>query len=494
MQKLKTNFYAIASVLFLLAVVTPLLLMARYNVPAVDDYSYGADTYQALRAGGNIIDALKVAFLTVADTYRRWQGTFTGILLMALQPDVWGNGCYAITTYIILPVFVLAQLFFGDVVLHGICKVKRSVSIVIICVVTGIQILWAPYPVEAFFWYNGAIFYTFYYGLMLILLGCLLQKLFCSRSVKWYSYIVVILLAVFIGGGNYVTGLVLLELHALLILYVMLRDKSNPAKVLLFTSTMALLISFVINIAAPGNALRANSCEPTPALQSIIRSFISASRFMAQWTSILVVFSVLLLLPFLWKVVEGLSFGFKYPLLVSGFSFCFLASHYTPTWYAQSYAGPGRLCDVIYYTYWVLLVANVTYWLGWLKQQLNRQLSETTIHEVVRKCFGRWQLLYFVALLVGYVLSVQFYGYENTSSYSALKSLRNGEAKVYYAEHQERLVLLEDESLKEVELKDFTAKPYVLYMDDITEDAMHWRNSCMKDYYQKDKVVRVASE
>lgn len=494
MKILKKYFYTIASVLFLLAIVMPLFLIAKYNVPAVDDYKYGADAYKVLKSGGNVFDALKAAFFTTIDTYQIWQGTFTGIFLMALQPDVWGHGWYAMTTYTILPIFILGQLYFGDVLLHGICKAERRNSLVISCVVTGLSILWVPYPVESFFWFNGSSFYTLYYSLMLLLLGYLLYKMFCTSVIKWYSYGVVVLLAAFIGGGNYVTGLVLLELHALLVVFVLFWQKENKGKSLLFTSTGVLLFSFIVNVAAPGNSLRASGCNSMPAWKSIVESFVCACEYMGQWTSILVVFSMLFIFPFIWKIVEKVTFSFRYPLLVSVLSFCFFASHFTPTLYAQSYAGPGRLKDIIYYTYWILLAVNLTYWTGWLKEQMNMYLADVTVHDIVQKSFKKWLIPYFAVLLVGYVISMPFYGYKSTSSYSALQSLRNGEAKQYYAEYQERLVVLEDESLKEVKLNDFSVKPYVLFWDDVSEDPAHWKNVCVRQYYGKEKVEKGLSQ
>lgn len=64
-------------------------------------------------------------------------------------------------------------------------------------------------------------------------------------------------------------------------------------------------------------------------------------------------------------------------------------------------------------------------------------------------------------------------------------SLRTGQAQQYYSENQERLAVLENESLDEVYLNDFTYKPYVLYFDDIQEDPTDWRNRDTAAYFGK---------
>ncbi|MFQ8600000.1 MAG: hypothetical protein ACLSAP_05005 [Oscillospiraceae bacterium] len=74
------------------------------------------------------------------------------------------------------------------------------------------------------------------------------------------------------------------------------------------------------------------------------------------------------------------------------------------------------------------------------------------------------------------------------TSASAVKSLESGEARQYYDVAQQRLVLLKDDSLKDVVLLPYPVKPYVLYFDDITSDPENSRNRHMSKYYDKQSV------
>ena len=80
------------------------------------------------------------------------------------------------------------------------------------------------------------------------------------------------------------------------------------------------------------------------------------------------------------------------------------------------------------------------------------------------------------------------------TSVSALISLRTGQAQQYYQEYQERLELLEDESLDVVYLKDYTYKPYVLYFNDIQENPEDWVNKSMADYFGKETIYLLTED
>lgn len=80
------------------------------------------------------------------------------------------------------------------------------------------------------------------------------------------------------------------------------------------------------------------------------------------------------------------------------------------------------------------------------------------------------------------------YGLQSTSSSSALLSLVKGEAAVYLAENEARWALYTDDSVRDVEVGDFSVKPYVLYHDDIAEDQTDWRNYTVAGFFGKDSV------
>ena len=97
-----SRLYLIAALAVLLALVLPLLALAPCAVPAGDDYSYGTETHRAWRETGSVPAAVAAAGRTVAQTWHGWQGTFSAVFLMALQPAVFAERLYAITPYLML--------------------------------------------------------------------------------------------------------------------------------------------------------------------------------------------------------------------------------------------------------------------------------------------------------------------------------------------------------------------------------------------------------
>ena len=74
------------------------------------------------------------------------------------------------------------------------------------------------------------------------------------------------------------------------------------------------------------------------------------------------------------------------------------------------------------------------------------------------------------------------------TSYTAFEYLHYGHAQAFWNENMERLVILEDENIKDAVLKPHSVKPFYLYVSDITEDPSNWENLGMSGYYGKNSV------
>lgn len=76
----------------LICVLVPMLLAARYNFPSADDFANSAETHFFYASTHSLSKVFAAAIEFTADTYMTWQGSFTGIFLMALQPAIFGEG------------------------------------------------------------------------------------------------------------------------------------------------------------------------------------------------------------------------------------------------------------------------------------------------------------------------------------------------------------------------------------------------------------------
>lgn len=430
---------AAISLLILIMTIYPLMKIAEYNYPSCDDFSYGIQTYKVFQETGSVWLTLKAAFSVVKEFYVSWQGSFAAIFLMALQPAVWNVEAYGLTTFITIGALVISQLMLMQFVVVDLCKGSRSCAVFIGCLMISMQIFWIQSPVEAFFWFNGSVYYTLFYSLMLILLILVMRGIRCEKK-GILSRILSVLLAFFIGGGNYPGALLTIEILTCLGIWAFIKRRRKLLTIL--PCYMSLLAAFVINVAAPGNAVRQSNNQKMPALKSILVSIREGINLIEKWSVLPVLLIFMLLTPFLWKCIRNADFKFRYPVLMTLLSIGLFSSQLTPTLYAQSFTGPGR----------------------------------------------------FVAVMAGsFLVSIKYYGYESTATVQAWNSVKSGEAIQYMLEQQERYALLQNEELKQVGLSEFSVKPTVLYFDDIEEDPANWKNAAMADFFEKEKVWLIPS-
>ena len=80
------------------------------------------------------------------------------------------------------------------------------------------------------------------------------------------------------------------------------------------------------------------------------------------------------------------------------------------------------------------------------------------------------------------------------TSVSAVVSLMSGEAQEYRKQEEERLEILYDDAARDVELKEFSSKPYLLFYEDIEANKENWKNIRMSGYYGKDSVRMIGKK
>lgn len=475
-KRLKHKYVFALAVLALALALIPIFMMARYNVMSADDYSYGYHTHKAYLETGSIIKVLEGAVRTTRESYYDWQGTFSAIFLMSLQPGVFGEQMYVLSTYLML-LSLLAGIFsFCFALFSGLFGAEKSVSgiIAVLIALASTQLL--PSPVQGFYWYNGSVYYTFFYGLFLICSALVLS--FCVKGRGIYKLVLASLLAAFIGGGNYVTALSgsVLAVSTVALLAVL----KKPQWKAVLIPALALLVCFAISVAAPGNSLRQELHTGVGPVSAILLSLKWAAVKAAEWASLPMLGILLLMLPFAWHGAAESGFSFKLPGLVSLYSYGLFASMFCPHIYAMGIVGPGRLENILYFAYVLIVTINIFYWCGWISCRKSRQHKGGDGIRISVLCGAAALMLCCLAL-----------GAHSNSytSYVAISPEHLEEAKVYYQVAQERLESLKDDSIKDVHLKAYPCLPYLLFFDDATTAADEWQNQAMCSYYNKNYVV-----
>ncbi|MDO4333616.1 MAG: hypothetical protein Q4C58_13150 [Eubacteriales bacterium] len=466
----------------------PVLILETCNFPCADDLGFSIYTRNAWVDTHSLAAVIEAAWRKVAEIYQTWQGTWASIFLMALQPGIWGEQYYFVTTWLMLGVTSVSGLYLFHVIFRRCLGSDRGIAVTVSCIYLIVAVQCMVDKTQGFFWYNGAVHYMFPQAALFGLTGIVLTMLGNTGHKRKYL-VIGILLTAYIGGGNLVTGLECgIWLITAIVLFCAGKKKNVAKRVCILLGIW--VVSFGSNVLAPGNGNRQEEFSYRPGVvRSILQSFYYCLDFVFdQWMNWAVIALVLLVLPFVVRAVQNYegNFRFRYPLLVAAYSYCILASMFTPSVYASGDPGSGRIYNIIFLTHLLLIVVNLVYFYGWYwkKYQAAKRMEEKDLR------------IYHISSALGVAFCFIIAAGVNQDAFtttSALSSLLKGEAASYKQQQEERLELLLDETVKDAELKEFVNKPYLLYYEDIEADADNWKNVRMSGYYRKD-TVKLAGE
>ena len=461
----------------------PVLWIGIYDVPCADDYSYGTYTHHIFQQTGSLLEGLKAAVHTTADVYYNWQGTFSAIFLMSLQPEIYGEGMYRFVPFILVGSLAVGEFFFSWALFRKTFGATRSQFLMVAGVWLMLSVHLVPSAVEAFYWYNGAIFYTGFHSWALVYFG---MMLWCLREKQGFRRNICIglmcVLSVVLGGGNYVTALLSTIVMGGTVVFLAVEKKGRWKRFIF--PFLLLCVAFAMSIIAPGNQIRQAELESMDAVSAIQKALITGAVSIGDNLDVmhLLIFGGIGMI--LWRIAGNTAFRFPLPLLVGAISYGLYAAQFCPTLYAMNSIGPGRVQDIIYNMFLLLSIFNLFYVLGWIRSHYDIVPCEQTTSKM------GYHTGLLVALGIAIVLCAASVPRETPMTGTrALQSLRSGAAQQYYAEYQARVKLLTDETKDTVELSAFTQRPYVLFFADGTEDARHWRNCAIANYYGKKAVI-----
>ncbi len=460
----------------LAAALVPLLLLGGYAHPAADDYSYGLFTHTALQQGTSLLGAV---WRTVKGYYTGWQGTYSAIAMMTLTPGIWGEQFYWLTPVVMIGAVAVGTFKLTDTLLRRMGGCSWRAVLAAGCAMTLLAVELVPYPLHSFYWWNGAVYYTFTYGLMLLwadrLLVLRLEK--SVRQAVW-PLVSALLLSVFLGGSNYVSGLFAAVLGAVFCLFCLIRQRNKlPAALVI---EIVLGGCFVFSMIAPGNAVRQSGLEGYSAINSVAWAVLKAGRDCFRFLSPVLAAALLLAVPFLYHLAGKTKFKFRFPLLFLVFAFLVFATQNAPHYYAAGTAGPERLRNIVFYAYLWLLPICEFYVLGWVRRRF-------APHEWLKARAGQVAVGCLTALLVISCVGMGVQG--RLSSTEAVRELTSGEAAAYDAEMNARYSLYHDPARPDVTVEPVKARPKLLYWNDITPSMYDWTNQAVSNYYGKTSIV-----
>lgn len=368
------TWFCVVMIAVLVLSLVPMLLIARYDLPLGDDVIYGGLVSQALTSDPSLSSALRAAAGVVAEKFHSWQGTFSAIFLMAFQPGVFGLSYYQITPYLMLGAVIASTLLLTYTLLCSVLGASRRVWLLLGSAVAFFSIQLCVSPREGFFWYNGAVYYTLYHSLLLVLATLVIRIVRSPRAwVRATLAVLGVVLAAVLSGGNYATAILCFELLVCAVGYSVYRKQYR----LLAAFALMLLVfgaGMYVSISAPGNAIRqadviAAGYTPSGPLKSVLLSLALGGAMAVGWFDLSGVIVILLTVLFVGPALRKTEWRFRYPLLVLAFLFCVFASQFTPSLYAATSPGPYRLRNVAYFVYLLLLALSAAYVTGWAQRK-----------------------------------------------------------------------------------------------------------------------------
>ncbi|MBR1770621.1 MAG: hypothetical protein IJ747_01165 [Lachnospiraceae bacterium] len=523
--KLQLKLIGLVYLAALAVVLFPLLWNAQYNVPSADDWSYGATAYQAIQAGAGPGEVLAITFQTVGRNYVNWEGRFVNSFLASLQPGIWGEQYYTLVGWWMLGSLVLGEILFWRMLCSGFGDKEGRLLLLPVAVPTLLlQILYTPNTVESFYWYTGAVNYTFVFVVSL-LFGAQFVRIAQAENGIWsdklsgrmsgkrpgkmrgraVAYrVLAIIGAVIVGGDNYSTSLSVFA--GMLAFYAWqfltgVRGKTLRERVrALWTVVRRTWYLFALEagslllcILAPGNLQRMDrnfggAVQGGP-LQAIVLSVVRSATNLYSWMNWKLFLMLCLIAPFAWLAMKRSGWRFRYPVWFTLLSFLVYASQSTATLLVDGTTGGGRAAAVLYYSLHIWLVLNLCYWLGFWERRLGERMNGAA------QGFLRVPVVYCGVLGIALAALLLCGNRMELSSYRAYRDYRQGWAEQYAVEWNERFAVLHDESVQEVVFAPLSVYPETfLYTDLQDAHGYTWVNNACARYYGKDKITVTEAE
>lgn len=478
-----TGAVAGVSLAALVLLLIPLFRICLYTTPWYDDYSYGNSPKNFLALEYSLGSALQGVVYCVKTMWYAWQGTFSSIFFMALVPSIWGEQYYFLGPVFLISILLISVFVLIKVLLRGVLQADRA-SCIVLQVTAAVLALELMHTARSgLFWYNSGIHYIGMHSFFMLYTAGLIKILQTKRrSALWFFVPVSVLGALLSAGANFVTALQGMLLTVSLIgLGIVLKKKRTW---LIAPALFMYSYGFYMSISAPGNDKRMSYYTDVKmdAVSAVLQSFAEAFRHLWTFTGWMSLALLVLIVPVIWQMVKRISFRFKYPALVSLWSFCLYAAGFTPSLYSLGNPGLGRTLNAVKLTFQLLLLLNEIYWLGWLEQYLAGRGK------------GRWtgNVMWWYYPAMGAVMLFIFLTTPSPegiySSWGAYYFVHTGEADNYYREYLERVEKLKGPG-KNIVVKPYLWNPWLIRVGDLSEDPEREENRFIAQWYGKESVV-----
>ncbi|MCE5343608.1 MAG: hypothetical protein LLF96_08525 [Eubacteriales bacterium] len=499
MSRLSFSHRAVAwlCVLLLLVSLAPMIALSFYNHAFYDDFGFSLLTRDAWTSTGSVAAVLQAAMQNTIGIRQTWEGTYTTSFLGALQPAVFGESLYWITTIVLLGGLLLALCYFLWQALHGVFGLNGAVVAVAVGALGFVMVQFTPNVAEGFYWFNGGVAYTLLWSLLLLTAGLWLHFLRVQgRQKRALFFALLAAMSALLGGAKYSTVLYASLLAAGFTAWAFLRKK--PGKWGYLALTAMLLAGFAFSMAAPGNAVRAQTLTGgMSAPKAVLEAVYFGLALIGHSFSLPLLAAVALVTVLAIPALRQSELRFSHPIWATLFATALYCAQLAPTLYTGNYLGDGRVINTYFFTF-VLTVALLTlYWAGYLL----RRYADTQApalpgsSSAPRKSRVKAATLLLLAglMAVGCVAyhpdGAASYGPQNMAGGSALRSVLSREAATFDAAMDRQVALLSDPMLTDVTLTPVGDTPASFMGDALRADNVEYVLNLYAEYYHKASVA-----
>ncbi|MCL2274945.1 MAG: hypothetical protein FWC16_08475 [Defluviitaleaceae bacterium] len=462
-KPVNAKIFAIIALTVFIFSILPILTVSLFNHAAADDLAFSEQAFITWRETGSLPAVLQVAWDNVVSIYRTWQGTYTGVFLMTMQPGLFGEEFYFIGTFILLFGLIFSVLFFSKTLLCDCLGANRWQWLAISIPPLAVCIQTMSNSRDSFLWFNGGVLYTFTFSMYLILLTLTLKFI---RKPKIITAIIISVFGFVTAGGAIPIAMLcfLTGITATVYLFI----KKHPAKYTMLIAFIPVIVGSLIAALAPGHAVRRAFVQANPGNFGDVPMFgvPFVSVVYGFWTMFLTVnvpflLTMLLISPFLYQLLDNKDWKFKYPLWVSLLSFMFICGLYVPLIYGNGFNIIDRYVNIVQMSVWILGIINTFYWLGWAISVKKINFNIEIKHRAII-------LLVIATLAIGTTAKIEFTAepggrgaFAVTAPFSAviIYEFLTGEIQAYHAAYRDLLEFMQND---EVQPPDFRILPDIV--------------------------------
>lgn len=493
----------VKNLLFIILIISliPIIYCSFFDYATGDDLGYSAGVHRLLTEHATLIAILREMFAEIKQSYYSYQGTWASIFLFQLQPGIWGERVYTITSWIALTFILIGTGYILKCILCNLIHISKNGYICIFLIMSVLTIQYMPKIRGGLFWYTSVVHYVVPYGIALL----------CSAwAIRWIDtgkkkfYVPILVFMSYLGGAGYPPLVLAAVLFGLLILVTLTQtiriySGSVPRKRALWLMLPLLLemAGFVVSAVAPGNKGRGGEdfgFSVTRVCKTIFvalkQGLVDGVSYILNGRLILPAMIIIALFAFEAYHVQDRRVDVKHPIAFIILAYLVTCAVRTPAIYAAVEVS-GGVPDVEFFTTIFSMTVSICYLMVWFRNRLydnKRAIAENAV-EFNRKVrtpivilFAIFCLLFWKHLIGAMV------------DYTCVTFYTSGQLSDFQDQMQERLAILQNNNIKDVVLPEMNEYQGPFMHMPLIDDPDAFTNSSTAEYYGKNSVIAIPRE